>query len=92
MLEFTDSRPTSCLRFGADIAGRASERLPTKSGFDLADRPAEPDVVRRHGAIGFLADDDVALLGAQHVHRLGAVGRDVEYLPGRKIASQTPRP
>ena len=43
-------------------------------GLLLADRPVQPGIVRRHGAVRVLADDDVALLGAQHVHRLGAVG------------------
>ena len=91
MSDLTVSRPTSCLRSGADIAGRASERLPTKSVFGLADRPAEADIVRGRRAVGFLTDDDVALLGAQHVHRLGAVGRDAERLPASNTASQTPR-
>ena len=35
-----------------------------------------PQVDRRHRPVGVLADDDVALLRAQHVHRLGAVRRD----------------
>ncbi|KDB51290.1 hypothetical protein X805_31030 [Sphaerotilus natans subsp. natans DSM 6575] len=34
--------------------------------------------MRRHRAVGVLADDDEALLGAQHMHALGAVGGDVE--------------
>ena len=41
-----------------------------------------PEVLRGDGAVGVLADDRVALLGAQHVHRLGAVRRDVELLAG----------
>ena len=68
------SSPTSCLRFAATMSGRASERLPTKSFFALPIAHSRPSVVRRHRAVGLLADDDVALLGAQHVHRLGAVG------------------
>ena len=76
----TVRRPTSCLRSGFSMSGRASERLPTKSGLALPTCPAEAEIVRRHRAVGLLADDDVALLGAQHMHRLGAVGRDAERL------------
>src|SRR5690606_10310857 len=43
-------------------------------GLVLADRPGQAAVVRRHRAVGLLADDDVTLFGAQHMHRLGAVG------------------
>ena len=79
-LRIDGSSPTSCLRSGFSMSGRVSERLPTKSGFALPIMPAKPEVVRRHRAVGLLADDDVALLGAQHMHRLGAVGRDAEAL------------
>ena len=42
-----------------------------------------PGVLRGDGAVGVLADDRVALLGAQHVHGLGAVRGDVELRAGR---------
>ncbi len=42
--------------------------------FRFPDRPIEAQVVERHRAVGLLADDDVALLGPQHMHRLSAVG------------------
>ena len=42
-----------------------------------------PGVLRGDGAVGVLPDDRVALLGAQHVHGLGAVGGDVELGTGR---------
>jgi sarcosine oxidase subunit alpha len=40
-------------------------------------------VIHRHRAVRILADDDVALFGAQHVHRLGAVGAGAILLPFR---------
>ena len=40
-----------------------------------AHRPAHVEIVRGDRGIGVLADDDEALLGAQDVHGLGAVGR-----------------
>src|SRR5271165_6284676 len=39
----------------------------------LANRPVEAEVGERHRSVGLLADDDIALLGAHHMHRLGAV-------------------
>ena len=51
-----------------------------------------PEVLRRHRAVGLLADDQVALLGAQHVHRLGAVRRHAERLAGGHSASHSSRP
>src|SRR3981189_2941061 len=57
---------------------RTSERtLSDEILFRLAYGPTLPRVVRRHRAVGFLADDDVTLFRAQDVHRLGAVGSDV---------------
>src|SRR4249919_3231373 len=42
--------------------------------------PTHAEVLGCLGAVGLLPDDHVALLGAQHVHRLGAVWRDTERL------------
>ena len=66
---------------------------PTKSASDLATTPRGPTSSRRDRAVGLLADDDEALLSAQHVHRLGAVGRDAEALArARSQASHTASP
>ena len=46
-------------------------------------RPAQAHVVWRHGAVRVLAHDDETLLGPQHMHGLGAVGRDPERFAGR---------
>ena len=43
-----------------------------------------PSVLRGDRAVGVLPDDRVSLLGAQHVHRLGAVGGDAE-LGARRV-------
>ena len=63
--------------------------VPTSQGpladeirLEFSHRPGEPRIVGRHGAVGVLADDDVALLGAQHVHRLGSILHHVVLLPG----------
>ncbi len=59
----------------------AHERAPAEEVLlVLGDDPVHAEVDRRDRAVGVLADDDVALLGAQHVHRLGAVRRDAEAL------------
>ena len=80
----TVMRPTSCFRCVAIMAGRMQRALSHEVVLGLADRPTEPDVIRRNRAVGFLADDDVALLGAQHVHGFGAVRGDVVRLAGRR--------
>src|SRR3546814_3154283 len=54
--------------------------LSDKIGLRLADSPAKPDVIGSDRAVGFLSDDDIALLGAQYVHRFGAIGRETERL------------
>ena len=64
--------PTSCLRPAACI-GRAQRALADEVRLVLADRPAQARIIGRDRAVGILADDDVALLGAQHVHGFGAV-------------------
>ena len=46
---------------GAALRASADEILP------LRDRPAEPEVVRRHGSVRLLADDRIALLGPEHM-------------------------
>ena len=86
-------RPTSCLRprirhgrpcqraFADEIRAsscRSSSRGPTSSGVD--------------GAVGFLADDDIAFFGAQNVHGLRAIGRDAMGRAGNIRASHTARP
>src|SRR5262249_52346662 len=48
----------------------------------LANRPTESSIIRCYGAISLLTYDDVALLGAQHVHGLGTVGCDSMLLAG----------
>ena len=63
-----------------------------KSRFFFETDPVEAEIVRRDGAVGLLADDRIALLGAQHVHRLGAVRRDAELAPAAGIASHSSRP
>ena len=84
-------RPTSCLRpLGPCRAGERA--LADEVGLGLADRPGEAGVVRGQRAVGVLADDDVALLGAQHVHRLGAVGADSNGWPASQSFSQRARP
>ena len=54
------------------IKVRQRQRAPADE-IATADRPAEPNIIRGDGPIGLLTDDDEALLGAQHVHRIGAV-------------------
>ena len=54
--------------------GAQQRALADEVGLGLADGPAEAGLVRRQRAVRVLADDDVALLRAQHVHGLGAVG------------------
>ena len=44
--------------------------------------PRHPEVLWRDRAVRLLADDRVALLGTEDVHRFGAVGRDAEWLAG----------
>ena len=56
----------------------ARQRPPSETILISRDECAEADIDRRHRAIRFLADDDVALLGAHDMHCLRAVGRDAE--------------
>ncbi len=66
------------------LHGRPLQRpLADEIHFVLADGPSQPGVIGRHGAVGVLADDDVALLRAQHVHGLGAVFGDAVRLARR---------
>ena len=53
------------------------ERSPAEKLLVLGDDPVHSEIDRRDRAVGILADDDVAFLGAEHVHRLGAVRCDV---------------
>jgi hypothetical protein len=57
----------------------------------LGDDPVHAEIDGRDRAVGVLADDDEAHLGAQHVHRLGAVRRNAELLAGGHDASHTCR-
>ena len=56
----------------------ASERLPTKSGLRHRDHLAEAEIVRRHRAVGLLADDDEALFGAQDQQHVEPIDDGVE--------------
>src|SRR6185437_2270518 len=61
----------------------ALQRTPADEvGLVLADGPRKTRIVWSHRAIRVLANDDVALLGPQHVHRLGAIRGDSVLLPG----------
>ena len=60
----------------------APERAPAQEVLLRTDDPVHAEVGGGHRAVGFLADDDVALLGAQHVHGLGAERRDAVFLAG----------
>ena len=44
--------------------GPCEGTLADEIGFGFTNRPIEPKIIRRDGAVGFLADNDVALLGA----------------------------
>src|SRR4051794_14694792 len=70
------------LAVGPLQVGAGHAALADEVGLLLGDDPAHAEVERGHGAVRVLADDDVALLGAQHVHGLGAIGRDAERLAG----------
>ncbi len=62
---------------------RARERAAAEEVLALGDDPVHAEIDGRHRAVGVLPDDDESLLGAQHVHRLGAVGRDAVLRAGR---------
>ena len=70
------------LAVGRVHGGPGEGAFADEVGLRLADRPGEAYIVRRDRAVGVLADDDEAFLGAQHVHGLGAVGREPERLAG----------
>ena len=70
------------LAVGRVHGGAGEGAFADEVGLRLADRPGEADIVRRDRAVGVLADDDEAFLGAQHMHGLGAVGREPERLAG----------
>ena len=53
---------------------------------DLADGPTKADIVRSRGAVGFLADDDVAFLGSQNVHGFGAIGGNAVLVQANLLA------
>ena len=58
----------------------ARQRATAEKVLVAGDERAEPKIDRRHRAVGFLSDDDVALLGPHDMHRLGAVRGDAEGL------------
>ena len=74
--------PSAACRSARASAGR---RNPSA----LRDQPVEAEIVRDYGAVRLLADDDVALLRAQHVHGLGAVGASRR--PWRRSLASPPR-
>ena len=85
------------------IAGQQADQLPAigcahrqscqraladEIRLKLTDRPTEADIIRGRSAVGLLADDDVALLGSQHVHGLGAIGGDA--VRGPRLVDRRP--
>src|SRR6185369_14507043 len=60
----------------------AAERAPADEFLLLRHDPIHAEVLRRDAAVGLLADDDVALLGTQHVHRFRAVRREAVWRAG----------
>jgi len=70
--------------------GLALERaLADEVTLGLHHNPAEVGIIRCHRAIGVLADDDVALFRAQHVHCLGAIRANAVVTAG--IEDRLPR-
>lgn len=63
---------------GADGVGAGVGALADEVGLLLRHRPTHAEILGSYGAVGVLADDRVALLGAQDVHALGAVRGDAE--------------
>ena len=69
------------LAVGANGIGAAEGAL-AEEVLAAGEQAAEADVVGRDRTVGFLADDDEALFGAEDVHGLGAVGGDAEGAAG----------
>ena len=62
------------------IIGRYRPKKAAEAYLRLSVLPGEQAQVDwGHRAIGVLPDDDVTFFGAQHVHGLGAVGRDAKF-------------
>ena len=62
---------------------RTGERaLTDEVRFGFRDDPIHAEIKRRDRAVGFLADNDEAFFGAQHVHGLGAERLDAVFLAG----------
>ena len=74
-------RPTSCLRPARRDPAARSDRQPTKSVLDLATSPASPTSSGVTVPSVSWPTMMKPFLRAQHVHRLGAVGRDAECSP-----------
>ena len=66
--------PDQLLAVRRQHVGAGERALADEILLGLPDRPVEAEVGERHRAVGLLADDDEALLGPHHMHRLGAVG------------------
>ena len=59
----------------------AGERALADAILSLVHHRRYPQIDRRDRPVGVLADDDVAFLRAQHMHRFGAVRRDPMWAP-----------
>src|SRR4051794_18237893 len=71
------------LAVGPDHIGAAERALADKILLGGADHAGKPEIVEGHRAVGLLPDDEVAFLGTQHMHGLGAVWCNAVRLPGR---------
>ena len=74
-------QPDELLAVGPRGVGAGERALAEEVALRRRDDPVHAEILRRHGAVGVLADDRVALLGAQDVHRLGAVRRRLDRPP-----------
>ena len=66
------------MRPGTLEEGLLERALADEIGLLLRHQAVEPDIAGRDRAVGLVADDDIAFLGAQHMQRLGAIGLDAE--------------
>ena len=69
---------------GRDQIRPRQRTLADEIRLGLGDHAGKAEIVRRDRAVGFLADDDEAALGAQHMHGLGAIGRQPKRCAARK--------
>ena len=66
-------KPDQLLAIVRQHIGARERPLADEILLRLSDHPVEAEVGERHRAVGLLTDDDIALLGPHHMHRLGAV-------------------